>query len=238
MKIKDLFNKDADYNPRSATAEDLEQLDQTLREFGDLSGIVVNTRTDTIISGHQRKKVLDPSYAIHKSDHSDSVGTVAIGYVDTPFGRLSYREVDWDEAKEKAANIAANQGAGRWDEAKRKLLLEDLQQKRYDLKLTGMSRDELNKSFEISPERKAALDELGSQGFGMGMGDSVSDATEDALPPQEKDNGLITININLPAELVLWLDREGSAMGFGKQPRSKMATYALKEYRKSVGGDE
>ncbi len=45
MQIKDL--KPAAYNPRKITDAQLARLKKSLEEFGDLSGIVVNVRTQT-----------------------------------------------------------------------------------------------------------------------------------------------------------------------------------------------
>lgn len=44
----------APYNPRKISPEGLENLAASLREFGDLSGIVRNVRTDRLVGGHQR----------------------------------------------------------------------------------------------------------------------------------------------------------------------------------------
>ncbi len=106
MQVKDL--KPAGYNPRKITKAQLERLKKSLQEFGDLSGIVFNVRTQTLIGGHQRNKALDPSWPIIKEPQTDATGTVAAGYIETPHGRFVYREVDWPETKEKMANIAAN----------------------------------------------------------------------------------------------------------------------------------
>ena len=114
MKVKDL--KPAGYNPRKISREKLSALKKSLEEFGDLSGIVYNTRTQTLIGGHQRIKNLDPSWPIIKKAQTDKTGTTAAGYVETPHGHLTYREVDWPEIKEKQANIAANAHGGEFDE--------------------------------------------------------------------------------------------------------------------------
>jgi hypothetical protein len=56
MQVKDL--KPAGYNPRKISKEKLAALKKSLEEFGDLSGIVYNSRTRTLIGGHQRIKNL------------------------------------------------------------------------------------------------------------------------------------------------------------------------------------
>src|ERR1044072_9793875 len=83
-----------------------------MAEFGNLGGIVVNVRFGRLISGHQRLKHLDPAWPITKRPAKDKTGTVAVGSIKTPWGALSYREVDWPEKQERLANLAANQPGG------------------------------------------------------------------------------------------------------------------------------
>lgn len=108
----------AEYNPRKITDDELLRLKRQLKEFGDLGGVVFNIRTGRLVSGHQRITALDGAWPIQKEDRIDDSGTVAAGFIDTPFGRFGYREVDWDEAREKLANLAANNNAGHFDDRK------------------------------------------------------------------------------------------------------------------------
>lgn len=101
MKIKDL--KPADYNPRQISDEKLKMLNKSMQEYGDLSGIIFNRKTGNLIGGHMRIKNLDPEWEVVKKDAADNMGTVAEGYIETPFGRWVYREVNWPKKKEKAA---------------------------------------------------------------------------------------------------------------------------------------
>jgi DNA modification methylase len=98
-------------NPNRMSKEGHERLRKMLVEYGDLSGIVYNRRTGTLIGGHQRQAVLDGG-VIHSDPVGETDGTVARGYVDYNGQRYTYREVDWDENKANAAMIAANR-AGR-----------------------------------------------------------------------------------------------------------------------------
>lgn len=143
MKVKDL--KPAGYNPRKISPEKLAALKKSLEEFGDLSGIVYNVRTQTVIGGHQRIKNMDPSWKIIKKPHTDKTGTTAAGYVETPHGRLIYREVDWPEEKEKMANIAANQHGGEFDDDLLKELLDNMKlaDPELDIELIGFDDDEM-----------------------------------------------------------------------------------------------
>jgi DNA modification methylase len=89
----------APYNPRKITQDAMHGLSTSIDEFGDLSGITFNTRTGHLVTGHQRVKSLGRFGDLEIKD----------GYIDTPNGeRFKVRVVDWDETKEKAANVAAN----------------------------------------------------------------------------------------------------------------------------------
>ena len=146
-KVGDL--KSSPYNPRKITAKQLEMLGKAMKEFGDLSGVVVNIKTGHVVGGHQRLKHLDPAWKIIKETCKDSVGTAAIGHIVTPFGAWTYREVDWPERREKAANIAANRHGGEFDIPGLKDLLLELNDGEFDMVLTGFSEDELEKLIDF-----------------------------------------------------------------------------------------
>ena len=132
------------YNPRTITAGQQEMLSNSLHEFGDIGVIIFNRSTGRLIGGHQRTKLLDPQWPIVKEPHTDGLGTVARGHIETPFGQLTYREVEWDEQKEKLANVAANKHGGSFDEELLAQLLRDLEVQGADLQLTGFDPTELD----------------------------------------------------------------------------------------------
>lgn len=139
---KDL--KEAKYNPRTITSARKEALKDSMSSFGDLSGVVFNTRTKTLISGHQRMSTIQglPSKIV-QSKHTDKHGTVSVGHIEatTKTGtiRIPYRAVDWDLTKEKAANIAANAHGGQFDKEKlRKVLASIEKSKNFKIELTGL----------------------------------------------------------------------------------------------------
>lgn len=148
-KVSDL--RPAEYNPRTISEAQLKALAAALKEFGDLSGIILNQRTGNLIGGHQRIKTLDKSWPIKlvrsskwaEGETLDKCGTIASGAIETPFGDLAYRLVDWPEQKEKAANLAANKHGGDWDLPKLKELLVELDTGAFDLSLTGFDPKEL-----------------------------------------------------------------------------------------------
>jgi hypothetical protein len=150
-------------NPRIVTPEKLEMLKRSLAEFGDLSGIVYNKRTRQIVGGHQRASVFDAASVIEitkKYDKPTKTGTIAEGHILVGKERYTYREVNWDEVKEKAANIAANKGVGEWDMTELGSWMKELQSFNFDLDLTMFDADERLKFFESSVGAKDAAEEF------------------------------------------------------------------------------
>jgi len=141
VKVKELGP--ASYNPRNISKSRLATLKKSMERFGDLSGIVYNVRTKRLVGGHQRLKNFDPEWTIsitgvRAKRPVDKAGTVARGYVSAPSGQWTYREVDWDEATEKAANIAANAAGGAFDDDKLKGLVIELDEAGFDLELLNL----------------------------------------------------------------------------------------------------
>ncbi len=134
MKISDL--KPADYNPRTIDKKTLAKLKKSLKHFGDLSGVVFNTKTGNVVGGHQRLKTISDNAKIEKKPASDDTGTTAIGWIVLESGeKWGYREVSWDIGKEKAANVSANNTFlhGDWDKEALQPLIADIQGVGYDL---------------------------------------------------------------------------------------------------------
>lgn len=134
----------AKYNPRTITQAKLDKLKSSLASFGDLSGVVFNIRTKTLVSGHQRMKtVAGLKTKIIQTKTKDKHGTVSVGHIEaiTENGviKIPFRSVDWDIVKEKAANIAANAHGGSFDKEKLRLVLADIENtKKFDIELTGL----------------------------------------------------------------------------------------------------
>lgn len=99
-KISDLIR--AEYNPRELTKEQQNQLTDSLKRFGLVDPIIVNTHKDRkniLVGGHQRMKVWE------------SMGNETIPTV----------EVNLNLEKEKELNIRLNKNTGKFDT---ELLLE------------------------------------------------------------------------------------------------------------------
>ena len=155
MKLGDL--KPNPKNPRKITDEKLELLKKTLAEFGDLSGVVYNRKTKRLVGGHQRSKVIpsDSKVTVTKQyEKPTKTGTIAVGYIFVEGDRFAYREVSWDEAKEKAANLAANKGAGDWDANQLTEFFKDLDEYGFDLDLTLFDENERQAFMITEPEFK------------------------------------------------------------------------------------
>lgn len=136
-------------NPRTMTDEDRARLGKTLREFGDLGGVVLNTKTKQLVGGHQRVNDFrsDPDAKVvieRKLPKPDATGSTAFGYVEAHGTRYSYREVSWPKAKEAAANLAANRVHGDfdWDLVENMLTEFD---PGFDLDLTGFGKMEFER---------------------------------------------------------------------------------------------
>lgn len=144
-------------NPRKISDDRLVMLKKSLDEFGDLSGTVWNRRTQRLVSGHQRGKVLPPDADIvimQQYDPPTRTGTVAQGHVLIAGEKFAYREVDWDEQKETAGMIAANRHGGEWDYPTYADLMLELEHSNYDLDLTGNTESDLEKLFAYIPKDK------------------------------------------------------------------------------------
>lgn len=104
--VDSLENLTADAaNPRKIDDDGAAGLAKSLEKFGDLSGIVFNTRTGELVTGHQRVRQIQAHWPEAKIEVIDvSRGAIRID-ADRYF---NVRVVDWTQAKQRAANVAAN----------------------------------------------------------------------------------------------------------------------------------
>lgn len=147
MQIKNF--KPAKYNPRKITGQQRAALEKSIHEFGDLSGIILNKKTNTLIGGHQRISVIKqhPTKVV-TTPVKDEFGTVAMGHIavktDDGTFNVPLRVVNWDLRREKLANIAANNHGGEFDNQKLGKLLAELNTEQFDIETTGFSLHEVN----------------------------------------------------------------------------------------------
>lgn len=142
MKLGDLLGHPQ--NPRKISDEKLKMLEKSLKEFGDLSGIIYNRKTKRLFGGHQRLKILPPETTIQIDGAGDS------GFAMVDGDRFHCRFVNWDEAKEKAAMIAANKHGGEWDFGLLPDLINELDALNIDMDLLGFDKDELDKLMTVT----------------------------------------------------------------------------------------
>lgn len=151
-------------NPRIMGQHDATALRNSMFKFGDLGCVVFNVRTQQMVGGHQRRNMFehlpgDRRIVVeHRYQTPDEVGTVALGYIFIGNRQFAYREVDWDENTQHAANIAANRISGDFDQALLAELTYELSIQENGpelLALTGMTEEEWNKlltSVGVGPE--------------------------------------------------------------------------------------
>jgi ParB-like chromosome segregation protein Spo0J len=120
-------------NPRKISEEQMRALEASMEKFGYVEPIVWNKRTGHVISGHQRLKVL-------QAKGGDSADVVV---------------VDFDEAQERALNLAMNKISGDWDEEKLSTFLKEIQKSDEKLiEITGFEEEELQNFLLFSEEDK------------------------------------------------------------------------------------
>lgn len=129
MEIKRIPIKDvnpAPYNPRvdlKPGDPDYEKLKASMTTFGYVEPLVWNKRTKTLVSGHQRLKILVEQGAKE----------VEVSVVDLPL------------EQEKTLNLALNRIRGEWDEAKLATLLAELGEiPEFDISITGFDLPEIS----------------------------------------------------------------------------------------------
>ena len=139
VRLEDL--QPANYNPRIELKpgdKEYERLRKSIKEFGYVDPIIRNKRTGNIVGGHQRLNVLR----------------------DLGYEELEIVNIDIDENKEKALNIALNKISGKWDEPILKDLLVELDTGEFDIELTGFGTDEIEKLINKFAEEEEVRPEV------------------------------------------------------------------------------
>ena len=122
IRLEDI--KPAEYNPRVRLTEvdhEYKALKASIDEFGLVVPLIVNERTGTLVSGHQRLNVM-----------------LAEGVEET-----EVVIVDMEPEREKALCIALNKISGQWDYGALADILEELRDSPVDILATGFSDDEI-----------------------------------------------------------------------------------------------
>lgn len=95
-----------DENPRAIDEEAIEGLGVSMSEFGDISGLTYNRRTDALVTGHQRMLSLLERHGDALQVEMTGEDTFAVITPDEK--RFPGRIVDWDADRAAAAGLAAN----------------------------------------------------------------------------------------------------------------------------------
>lgn len=179
METKNLDDlKENPKNPRRIDKHDFNLLVETMKEYGDLSGIVFNRRTGQLVGGHQRKQAFNKMggqknvIITENFEVPNKQGTVALGYVNVDNEQFAYREVDWDAGREASANIAANRIQGQFD-------LDLLAQVNYEISQLDDGDELLKLSGQTDDEVSRLLDMVGANG---------EDDKSDEVPPPDISN--------------------------------------------------
>ena len=112
------------YNPRKDLTPDdpeYQKLKKSILEFDYVDPIIWNKKTDRVVGGHQRLKILK------------EIGRK----------QIDVSVVNLSDTKEKALNVALNKVQGEWDYPKLKDLLIELDTGAFDMELTGFDMEEL-----------------------------------------------------------------------------------------------
>lgn len=115
----------ADYNPRKIDEQGKRMLKRSMKQFGVVGGIIVNSQTgNTIVGGHQKVAILDEMYKYPDNDYFLRVEMISV-----------------DRKTEKTLNIALNNGniSGQWDYDALARLVPDI-----DYKDAGLTDADLN----------------------------------------------------------------------------------------------
>jgi len=136
--------KIAKYNPRKDLKPgdpEYEKLKKSIVAFDLVEPLVWNKRSENLIGGHQRLKILK------EMGHTE----VEVSVVDLP------------DRKEKALNLALNKISGEWDFPMLKDLLEELDTGEFDIEITGFDDKEIEDlmtQFYIPEEGLTGDDEI------------------------------------------------------------------------------
>ena len=153
IKIKDL--KRADYNPRIMPDSEMSALKTSIKTFGFVEPVVVNSnpeRYGVLIGGHQRLSALESILAS---------GTVPSGIVESEEKGeylITASFVDLSLEDEKLLNLALNKIKGKWDEEKLSSLIIALKEDPH-IPASGFRDDEISRILDQTLDDEAEEEE-------------------------------------------------------------------------------
>lgn len=140
-KIKLTDITPAHYNPRQITTTQKTQLRNSLETFGLVDPIIINTKNNTIIGGHQRYDTILDQY-MEKGEFTPTLNLIRLGDIGWVFTDTDIKIES--EEHEKALNIALNRIQGEWDTSKLEEIFQDLTLNGFDTELTGFTNLEIS----------------------------------------------------------------------------------------------
>ncbi len=122
-------------NPRRISEETLDNLKESLVQYGFIQPVIYNKRTNQIVGGHQRVKA-----------------AVKEGLTEIP---VIY--VNWSKKKQKSANLALNRISGEWDYLKLEDYIQSIDLEEKDIDdlddyTTGFTEEDLKEIRELNLE--------------------------------------------------------------------------------------
>lgn len=158
-KIKISEVKPSEYNPRKISEKDYNNLKKSVKTFGILRPLIINTTTGNLISGHQLLKVLQ----------------------DEKIEETEVLFLNLTEEQEKALNLAMNKISGEFEEDKLIELLQQIDEKNQDLLgQTGFNTEEINYLLGLRERDKEKIFARGAEDqfnlsnkYGIKVGDIV-----------------------------------------------------------------
>lgn len=156
VPIKDLFSPN--YNPRQISDTEMEKLKQSIKEFGYVDPIIVNSYNNHIIGGNQRFEAMKQ-----------------LGYdeIDVSFVNIT------DPNREKALNLRLNKLSGEWNTEKLNDIIEELQINHFDLSITGFDDFDKEIDFEMLMEMESISNDLNEESTVESTRESTVESTED-----------------------------------------------------------
>lgn len=146
-----------DYNPRTITDKEYEELKRSLREFGYVAPILVNTYNNHIIGGNQRWEALKE-----------------LGYTKLKVATVHITDIN----EEKALNVRLNNPSGDNDIEKLDKLFQDLEFSGFDATLTGFNTDRLQ-AFNEEPLTTIPTSETVTTDLNAGLKPETNNKTND-----------------------------------------------------------
>ena len=138
LKVSEI-NADYESNPRVVNDSKFDALKDSLSKFGYVQPIVVNNKTNNLISGHQRLRIL-------KDSHEE----------------IEVWMVDVDEFKENAAAIALNNEVADYDQDMLKSIIDEIDES--NVRLTGFDDSEIKRiTEELDESFMQGTEELSEQ---------------------------------------------------------------------------